>query len=62
MELYLHLFFGKLWYTDILTNFNIQVFNTFTIVGHIKESILKLINNTNSKIFGDLIFIVKVFT
>ena len=51
----------KWWYTNTFTNSNIQVSHTFTIIGHIAESTLKFINNTRSKIFGNLILEMKVF-
>ena len=35
----------------MFTNSNIQVSHTFTIIGLIADSTLKLINNTRSKIF-----------
>ena len=56
----LNLFSGKWWYTNIFTNSNIQVSHTFTIIGLIAESTLKLIHYTRSKIFGNLILEMKV--
>ena len=54
--------FGKWWYTNMLTNSYIQVSNTFTKIGLVAESILKLLNETMSKIFGNPIFEMKVVT
>ena len=45
----------------MFSNSNIQVSRTFTIIGLNAESTLKFINNTRSKIFGNLIIEVKVF-
>ena len=56
----LDLFTGKWWYTNMLTNSNIQVSHTFTIIGLIAESTLKFISDTRSKIFGNLILKIKV--
>ena len=56
----LNLLSAKWWYTSIFTNSNIQVSHTFTIIGLITESTLKFINNTRSKIFGNLILEMKV--
>ena len=49
-------------YTNMFTNFSIQVSDTFTIIGLIAESTQKFISNTRSKIFGNLIFEMKVVT
>ena len=46
----------------MLTNSHIQVPNLFTIIGVIADSTLKFINDTRSKIFGNLIFEMKVIT
>ena len=43
-----------------VNNSYIQVSNTFTIIGLIAESTLKILNNTKSKIFRNLIFEMKV--
>ena len=56
----LNLFPGKWWYTNMFTNPNIQVSHTFTIIGLIAESTLKLTHDTKSKIFGNLILKMKV--
>ena len=44
----------------MFTSSNIQVSHTFTIIGLIAESTLKVINDTRSKIFGNLILERKV--
>ena len=46
----------------MFTSFYIQVSNTFTIIGGIAESRLKLINNTRSKVSGNPIFEIEVIT
>ena len=46
----------------MLTNSHIQVPNLFTIIGVIADSTMKFINDTRSKIFGNLIFEMKVIT
>ena len=56
----LNLFSGKWWYTSMFTNSNIEVSHTFTTIGLIAESTLKFINDTRSKIFGNLILEMKV--
>ena len=45
----------------MFTNSNIQVSHTSTIIGLIAESIQKFINDTKSKIFGNLILETKLF-
>ena len=55
-------FFGKSWYTNMFTNSYIQVSNTFTIIGPIAESTLKLINDIRSKVFENPVFEMKVVT
>ena len=45
---------------NLFTNSYIQVSHTFIIIGLIEESTLKLINDTISKIFGNLILEMKV--
>lgn len=44
------------------TNSYIQVSNTFTIIKLIAESTLKLKNDTESKIFANPVFEIRVFT
>ena len=44
----------------MFTNSNSQLSHTFTIIGLIAESKLKFINDTSSKIFGNLILEMKV--
>ena len=44
----------------MFTNFKIQVSHTFTIIGLIAQFTLKFINDTRSKIFGNLILEMKV--
>ena len=54
--------FGKLWYTNVFTNSYIQVFHPFTKIGLTEESTQKLVNGTQSKIFGNEFFEMKVDT
>ena len=58
----LNLFFRKWRYTSMFINSHIQKSNTFNIIELTAESILKFINDTRSKIFGNLIFKLKVIT
>ena len=46
----------------MFTNSYIQVSNTFTIIGPIAESTLKLINDIRSKVFENPVFEMKVVT
>ena len=52
----LNLVSGKWLYTIVFTNAYIQVSNTFTILGLIAESTLRLIDDARGKIFGNSIF------
>ena len=46
----LNLLFGRWLYANTFTNSCIRVIHTFTIIGHIAEYTLKLINDVRSKI------------
>ena len=52
----LNLVSGKWLYTIVFTNAYIQVSDTFTILGLIAESTLRLIDDARGKIFENSIF------
>ena len=56
------MFFGKWWYTNILTKSCIEVYPKFTIIKLIAESTLNSIIDTGSKIFGNSIVNMEVVT
>ena len=56
----LNLYSDQWGYTNMFTSSNLQVCNTFTIIGLTAESTLKFVNGTRSKIFGNLILEMKV--
>ena len=57
-----NLIFDKWWYTNMSTNSYNEVSNTFTIIGFMAKSTLKLTKDTRIKIIVNAILEMKVVT